>query len=420
MDTNNNTPYNEILCPGCSSTLKQYNINASCHYSCAKCNTFFIRNTDGSTERISKQDWSSSSVPGITIGATGNIHGHKFIVTGYSKRWDKNEMVYWDEYTLYDDANDCYYYLAFDEGAWIFVWKAEEQDINPRHSSELFGSYITEYNPYRKYEEYASFTYDITYAEGEFDSDIIEDAEEIKVVEYISNDHMLIAETDEEETLWYRGKLLSNYEVLTAFAKEDLSADTQKQLNKQDTEFLVKKYGVIMIVLIIVAQLVLLMFNQPRDILKKDFITLKDSASWNNMKTIDAGTIKIFGSTALDIAFTSQLNNEWLELDVALESTNGGTSYNFTKVIEYYSGYEGGEFWKEGSQTTHALLSNVPAGEYALYISPGSDTDRSFPIKVEVEENTVLYSNAFLAILIILLLPGFYALRKHLREQAKH
>ncbi len=420
MDTNSNIPGNEILCPGCSSTLKRYNINAACHYSCSKCYTFFIHNTDGSTEQISKQDWSLSSVPGITIGAAGNIQGHKFIVTGYSKRWDKNELVHWEEYTLYDEAKDCYYYLASDEGIWIFVWKSEEQDINPTRISELFGSYVTEYNPYRKYEEYANFTYGIVFAEGEFDSDIIEDAEETRVIEYISNDHMLISETDEEETIWYRGILLSNYEVLTAFAKEDLSMDTQKQLSKQDNEFLVTKYGIIMTVLIIVTQLLLMMFNQPRNILNKDFVTTKDTSSWDNMSAINAGTIKIFGSTALDIAFTSQVNNEWLELDVALENTSGETSYRFSKAIEYYSGNEGGEFWTEGSQTTHALLSHVPAGEYILYISPGSKKDRSFPIKVEVEENTVLYSNAFLAILIILMLPGFYALRKHLKEQAKY
>jgi hypothetical protein len=95
-----------------------------------------------------------------------------------------------------------------------------------------------------------------------------------------------------------------------------------------------------------------------------------------------------------------------------------GTEYNFTKEVEYYHGYEGGESWTEGSRQGEAFLSKIPQGKYHINIYPEfGSTDHSFSLTVR--RDIAFESNLFVAFLLLLVFPVGYSIYRYSYEKRR-
>jgi hypothetical protein len=60
------------------------------------------------------------------------------------------------------------------------------------------------------------------------------------------------------------------------------------------------------------------------------------------------------------------LNNQWLDLELTLVDTRTGKWYQRQEGVEYFFGYEQGEYWTEGATAREIYFSSIPPGEYVL------------------------------------------------------
>lgn len=69
-------------------------------------------------------------------------------------------------------------------------------------------------------------------------------------------------------------------------------------------------------------------------------------------------------NVAVDL--TGNASNSWIAVGGDLVNEETGETQSFDQDVEFYSGYEGGESWAEGSNTERVFLESMPAGRYVL------------------------------------------------------
>jgi hypothetical protein len=124
------------------------------------------------------------------------------------------------------------------------------------------------------------------------------------------------------------------------------------------------------------------------------------------------------GTKSLGVYLQAPLSNDWFFSEFSLINENTGTEYNFTEEVEFYSGYDDGVSWTEGSKSGEAFLSSIPSGRYHINIYPEfSGISNSFTMTVK--RDVPVSSNFYITCLGLAVFPIFYFLRKRYREQKR-
>lgn len=86
-------------------------------------------------------------------------------------------------------------------------------------------------------------------------------------------------------------------------------------------------------------------------------------------KTLTSEPFALRGRASnVTIEITTNLNNQWIYLELALIERNTGASVAINRELGYYQGVDEGERWSEGSASDEAVLSAIPAGLYYLSV----------------------------------------------------
>ena len=101
----------------------------------------------------------------------------------------------------------------------------------------------------------------------------------------------------------------------------------------------------------------------------------------------------------------SFVSNNWLEATVVLVNDKTNETWEVTKGIEYYHGWEDGESWAEGSQSSSIILSEIPRGDYHFNIYTASGDAAQSMVQIKVVSNVTLWRNILLTILVLSLYP---------------
>ncbi len=79
--------------------------------------------------------------------------------------------------------------------------------------------------------------------------------------------------------------------------------------------------------------------------------------------------------TALEITFSADpLEQSWAFAEIMLVNLATEEATGLGAEVEWYSGYDGGESWSEGSRITTVTVGGVAGGKYLLQIHPQRDT----------------------------------------------
>lgn len=402
MVADNGWKYEEVVCPSCSNSIRYYDVKGSAWFGCSYCHTFFSKDDNASAHIIRKFHSRDRFFPALALGKEGNLKGKRFVVSAYLEKHEPEEDIYWKEYLLFNPDEDSYYVLALTSGEWNFVWKSDRQDFQVMNTNVMSSEYVAlQQDPHKKYDHYVSYTYDIIYAVGEFDTNILDDIHKLKVEEYIDPPDMLVSEEKNGELIWYKGMYVPNGEVKKAFADGFNDKEEETDVDKWP---IIRNCAGIMLVVLMVAQLMIGFMKPERQLFNTSFQLSRDT-TLAKITPIDAGTITVNGPSSLTFYLKADAYNEWLEIPVTIVNEKTGRSFEFTKVIEYYSGYEGGESWSEGSNDVEAVLSNIPSGTYKVNIFPSTDSMKNFNLDVIIVQDEMLYSNMFLMLVLILAYP---------------
>ncbi|MCB0698061.1 MAG: DUF4178 domain-containing protein, partial [Chitinophagaceae bacterium] len=388
----NSIEHKEISCPKCGQTIVYYDTEGSSYYGCSNCHTYFRYEHDDQPEILDTFRRGYSFTPDLKPGEKATFHGTEFVVTGYMEKHDTVQNVYWREYMLFSPSKESYYVLAHAEGEWYLVWESQRQDFTVMNTNVMNPEYVAmQQDPYKKYEHFTSYTFDITYAAGEFDTNILDDIDKVYVEEYMDPPDMLVSEKKNSIKQWYRGLNISEYELKQAFGEEVADRFPTTFYDTYNRQWLPVFYtGMITMGMILITYAMFTSLKPSRYLINQTFVTSNDNSSWQNPPPVNAGIINVNGPAALSFMFSTSVNNSWMELSVSMVNTATGKTYEFTKPVEYYSGYEEGEHWSEGSQSADAILSRIPSGEYQVNVFVITDMGTTQAFTMQVEENTTL------------------------------
>jgi len=105
--------------------------------------------------------------------------------------------------------------------------------------------------------------------------------------------------------------------------------------------------------------------------------------------------------STLRVAVRTDVDNGWAAFEMTLVEQATGRTREFTREVGYYSGYEDGERWTEGSRQGGVTVPSVPAGTYRLVIAPQASAPVTYDVRVTRDTPSVLmYLLALLALLI--------------------
>lgn len=395
-----------LTCPKCKTNNKVRGKAMTLAMTCTNCNKYFRRG--GWNKEVTT--FGSKYDQAIPLGAKGRIDGTLYEVMGFAIKKETKYKYTWREYLLYNPYFG-YCFLSEYNGHWNIVWSLE----NELHTNFADSDINFENNTYRLYQKYQA---EVIYANGEFFFDVVDITGSTNNWEYISPPFLIALETSEDSELWCQGEYLTPDEVAKAF-KISVSKLPEKTgigyTQPIATSFSERSLIILSVFLGLTLIFIQIFFNRMAEekvVYKGGF----NQSALTDQKFFVTPTFNLEGGTkSIDILVQAPVSNDWFFGEFSLINEDTGEEINFTKDIEYYSGYEGGESWSEGSSQAEAFISRVPEGRYHLNIYPEFSTN-THEFYVEVRRGIATNSNFWITLFGLSLFPGGYYARKRYLE----
>lgn len=412
METAITTSPEKVRCPACSAALYLHDARRSQYASCAQCGNFLDiadRNFPVILRKFQSNYW---TIPTIPIGSVGRIDGRDYTLTGFLVKYDPKEDFFWREYLLCHPEQENYRVLAEADGHWTIVWK---RPLGNDFYYESIGDAVHSRQGGLRFKHFVGYTPDLCWAAGEFDWNVLPESGHMRVNEYMAPPNIFVREQMGSQDDWYKGKYLPAGIVASAFKIDPKLLPRQHgesvlqgkyQVEKDKGATAMSRFTLLMMVATLISVLLCYFFMPPQQVFDSSYALRANDSGWNNFHPIVTEPFEIKRGGAVEIDFTTNVSNQWLELSATLINDKTGDAFEATKSIEYYFGYEGGESWTEGSQDETVIFSSVPAGTYHLNIQPYSEFREEHGLRVQVIESTTLSSNIWMMILVILFWPG--------------
>jgi hypothetical protein len=399
--TFDSSPFVKVFnCEGCGASIKITAIGHSLIAVCSACGTT-VDATDENFKVLTKNQVQPRNQPVIKLGARGKLHGTLWECIGYMERSDR-KSYFWTEYLLFNPKKG-FRWLSENSGHWSWIKTTKSQ---AKYNIAGHATYLN-----KNYKIFHSGHAQINYIAGEFywraelgDVTVVKD--------YIYPPEILSMEESQNEIIWSLGEYIQSDTIKEAFAIKSMPEvtgiapnqpwDIKKSLVGILSEW--RTFVVILIFLQLIAILLspstlitTLLFEpnlKPPIVVESNLVTEKFKLSGKNKN--------------LEVIVSAPVENNWYSVEFELVNDLTGTSQIFEVGLEYYFGYEDGEFWSEGSQTSSFLLENVPNGTYHLNIS----SNAPIPFNIKVVRGVTEWSGFLWYLFWISLIPLLILWRK--------
>ncbi|WP_207420349.1 DUF4178 domain-containing protein [Desertivirga brevis] len=412
-------------CPKCHEAITLYDPDGSDYCICSSCNSF-IRFVTAYTPKVQKNVPPVKAKPLIPLGALGTLKDHKFRVIAYLEKKEKGTSYGWKEYLLYNYEKG-YATLSEFNGHWNFI---VDQTWEPSLEKAYSDSTTATHNniDYRIFNKYTPV---ITGAIGEFDSDVMDDRP--RVHEFIAPPFIIFKEvgnSGSNKAQYFWGEYTELEEIAEGFGLNAESFPPKVEIGANQPSRQGASFDTLAKVSILAALAVLLVvflfrtIRPERELLNSDFnISFeRNSSDSTSYLGSSSGTYEYkpflsssfeqpYGRTTLEIEVRANVDNSWMEATVVLVNEGTNETWEVTKGIEYYHGYESGESWSEGSKSQSIILSKIPEGKYHLNIYPASGDPTQTYLHIAVTANVLMWRN----ILLVWLLLSIYPIISYIR-----
>jgi hypothetical protein len=435
-------PYaTQVSCPHCHQQITLYDPDGSEYVVCDSCNSYCLC-TDKSHLQVHQSVQPIKYEHILEIGNQGTLYGTPYKVLAYLEKKEAGTEYEWQEYMLYSFTKG-YAFLAVYCGHWSFI-------AGVQHFPEIADTNLSEGVAYLndvEYLEYNRYSPVITALKGEFDWDIC--AERILAREFINPPFMLVREKNKKNEQiidWYFGQYIEPKEIADAFnipiekfpERTDIGAIQPNRHKKrwgQSLRMSIAALALMVIVQVffgfsrgtqtIINKSVDLSLPPPkpdstkRDTAKHD-TTVRDTginAIINNSayqppngnyeyQSLRTSTFTIYsGPAPVDIDLSAPLDNNWFEATVELVNEKTNETWDVSQEFEYYSGYEDGESWSEGSNSATVTLDDIPRGTYHINIYPYAGSPTMSSMNLAVTANVILWQNLLITTLLLCIVP---------------
>jgi hypothetical protein len=171
--------------------------------------------------------------------------------------------------------------------------------------------------------------------------------------------------------------------------------------------------------LMLVAVFMIPLTGLTRTALNQD-VVLPPLANASAPASMFSQPFELKGNRNVRITAGAPVENTWADLDVDLVNEQSQEVESVNIPVEYYSGSDSDGAWTEGSKSTDAILSSLPAGKYTLRVEGTWEKWQTpMPVTVKVEQNVNRGVNLGCAFLILLIVPLIGLVRKFTFESAR-
>ncbi len=333
----------------------------------------------------------------IELGMKGQFKGVEFTVIALVQ-YRTTDGYAWLEFALYSPTHG-YAWLEQINNHFLFSRRTRDLPSTPMRP-QVKSTFKVRDRTYRVFE---SYTASIIYVEGEL-TFVAEKGDKVRITEAISPPYIYSVERTASEEEYVVGEYLEPEVVYAALglpnepAKRHSVHPAQPYAPSPLVSGLSRAglYFMSAAALILVLVLVLGLGNTIL-VARFDARVFKEGLQSQVFNVSDPGKL-----VSLDLY--SRFNNAWAAYDIQVHKGDKPI-FSMEKQISYYSGYEGGEYWSEGSQSAHAYFKVPEAGAYRLVIKAqgGTGRNRSPPrtgLVVKVREGIVV-SRYFLILLVL-------------------
>jgi hypothetical protein len=397
-----------IQCPGCGGSITLRALGQSVMTVCPACGSQI--DVSQPEIRLIKQYREQQQRLHLPLGTRGTLRGQTFEVVGAMRRGESSGS--WEEYLLFNPYVG-FRWLVYDTGHWSFGRMIRDTS---RITFALQAHY--EGHAFRKYH---SGSPRVLWVVGEFYWRV-RVGEIVTSSDYVAPPRMLCCEKNEQEITWTQLEYIEPEEVEAAF--HITSPPRQWLAANQPNPAAARLRALIPTMLIAIAATLLVQIGtamHARD-------TTLPVGTYDMSDAGGAG--QVYGpftfttqNSVNELTASAPLNNSWVELECSLVNTTTGESYDFRNAFSYYSGVDSDGSWSEGSTHDVSLLTHIPAGTYKLIVSGSGADQAGHPppvlIQLSLQHDVVPWRNFWLAILGILIYPGYLLYRKRAYERER-
>ena len=398
-------------CPNCGGPLNLVAPDKAERVTCPNCDSLLDVNQGNLSYLHALTPAKDAPAFVLPVGAEGAFMGDvKFKIIGAVDRSVTFDGIkyHWHEYLLYNPSVG-FRWLVHSDNHWNFV-----EPVNPAEVAST-GIYATgsmvNYNG-RSYKIFQDAPARVEYVKGEFYWRV-EQGETVRAVDFISAPYMLSQEMTANEVNWSAGTYMTNAEVEKAFGISDLPKPWGVAPNQPFTGSFYYTWGMIPLLLLLVVALFMSMASGFGAATVSEQVTLPPMQNAQAPQTVFTKPFDIKGNRNIRITANANVSNAWADLDVDLVNDQSQEVESVNVPIEYYSGSDSDGAWTEGSQSTDAILSSLPAGKYTLRVEgTWQNWQQPIAVNVKVEQGVNRGVNFCCALVALGIVPLFGLIRK--------
>lgn len=333
--------------------------------------------------------------PIIEIGTRGVIEEIEWEVIGFMVRKVLDYPYQWEEYLLFNPYHG-FRWLLNQYGHWSFTTPLIDNPAGTSHTVRHEGDV---------YKAYSSGRAKVIFVFGEFYWEV-KRGETVETRDLVKAPEMLSLEFDDAGKSWTKSVYLPANEVQAAFGP-GLKLPPKKGIAPhQPNPFTARlksvlPFFIVAVLLVLISQFTI--FSGPSQLVSTT-MGLSDSAGTE----LVSKPFVLEGKTSnVDVQlYASSILNAWMYMGGYLRNLQTNETYPFALNAEYYTGYEDGERWTEGSKTENQVINLVPGGKYEL-VAELSHDPHFYEYEITVRRDVPLFTN-FYIVLILITLPILY------------
>lgn len=405
-------------CPNCGGPLDLIAPDKTERVTCPNCNSLLDVNQGNLTYLHALNP--PPNAPGflLEVGAEGIFPGDvRYKIIGAVVRSVTLEGVqyFWHEYLLYNPMIG-FRWLVHSDNHWNFAEPLNVAEVGADLAIGP-GSKAT-YNG-RSFKIFQDASAVVEYVKGEFYWRV-EQGETVRTVDYVAAPMMLSQEISENEINWSLGTYMTNAEIEKIFGVGDLPKPWSVGPNQPFTGQFYYTWGLLPLIGLLVIGVLMIPLSGITSTVHTETLTLSPTSRPAQPQAVFSQPFELKGSRNVRISATAPVNNSGADLDVDLVNDQSQEVESVNIPVSYYQGVEDGESWSEGSPTSDATLSSLPAGKYTLRVEGALDNvQQPLPVSVKVEQGVNRGVNFCCALLVLAIVPFLGLLRKFTFESGR-
>ncbi|MEO7361081.1 MAG: DUF4178 domain-containing protein [Gemmatimonadaceae bacterium] len=409
-----------LICPSCGANITLATAGWSASVVCRTCGAV-LDAQDPNLRILQRQKQRITVQPHIAMGTRGNWKGVPWEVVGFQQVGVTVEgTVYsWLEYVLFNPFHG-FMYLTEYQGHWNVVEK-----LHRRPDAEAGTRDAIQFNGLT-FKHFQSANATTSFALGEFPWEVTV-GDTVRSHDYVSPPYMLSAESTDTETTWSLGTYTDGKAIARAFAvggnfRTPVGVFANQPNDQSASGSAVRRVFKFLFFALLAMLAVNVVMARKDDVFTGAY---KFDRSQGDTTAFVTDPFELTGrASSVDFTIETDLENEWMYLNLALIDETSGQSYDVGRQVSYYHGNDSDGSWSEGGRKDHFRLGAIPSGKYILRVAPEGDENSrgvvnySLSVKRDVP-SYVLYLVAFLALLVPAALAGAPAVSFEQRRWAE-